>query len=60
MSVQHRLSDQIVRADPWILFCAECSQKMRITLATPAQQGRETRIYRCDCGHSEGINLALQ
>jgi hypothetical protein len=30
MSMQYRLPDQVVRADPWTLFCAECSQKMRI------------------------------
>jgi len=59
MSLQHRLPDQVVRADPWTLFCAECSRKMRITIATPAQYGRETRIYDCACGHSERINLAI-
>ena len=46
MSMQHRLPDQVVRADPWTLFCAECSQKMRVMMATPAQEGRETRTYR--------------
>ena len=40
MSMQHRLQDQGVRADPWSLFCAECSQKMRVVTATPAQEGR--------------------
>ena len=56
MSMQHRLPDQVVRADPWTLFCAECSQKMRVVRATPAQEGRETRTYECVCGHSERIN----
>ena len=59
MSMQHRVADQFVRTDPWKLFCAECSQKMRIMMATPAQEGREIRNYECACGHSETINLAL-
>ena len=59
MSMQHLLQDQVVRADPWTLFCAECSQKMRVVTATPAQEGRETRAYECVCGHSERINLAI-
>jgi RNA polymerase sigma-70 factor, ECF subfamily len=59
MSMRHRMPDQAVRADPLILFCAECSQKMRIRLAAPAGRGRETRTYECACGHSERINLAL-
>ena len=25
--VQRRLPDQVVRADPWTLFCAECSPR---------------------------------
>jgi hypothetical protein len=53
------LSDQVIRVDPWMLFCAECSQKMRIMTATPAQKGRETRTYECARGHSERINVAL-
>jgi hypothetical protein len=59
MSVQHGLQDEVVRADPWTLFCAECSQKMRVSTATPAQEGRETRTYECVCGHSERINVAI-
>ena len=27
MSMQHRLPEQVVRPDPWTLFCAECSKK---------------------------------
>jgi lysyl-tRNA synthetase class I len=60
MSMQHRLTDQVVRADPWMLFCTVCSDKMRITMAAPAKHGRETRTYECACGHSERINLAIQ
>jgi hypothetical protein len=59
MSMQHRLPDQLVRADPWTLFCAECSLKMRVIMAMPAQRGRETRTYACACGHSERINLSI-
>jgi hypothetical protein len=55
----HRLPDQVVRADPWTLFCAQCSQKMRITVATPAEDGRETRTYECACGGSEKIDVAI-
>jgi lysyl-tRNA synthetase class I len=59
MSIQHHLQDRVVDADPWTLFCAECSQKMRVMRATPAQEGRETRTYECVCGHSERINVAI-
>jgi lysyl-tRNA synthetase class I len=59
MSLQYRLPDQAIRADPWTLFCAECSRKMRIMMATPARAGRETRTYECACGHSERIDLGI-
>ena len=59
MSMQHRLPDQVVPADACTLFCAECSQEMRILTAFPAQRGRETRTYECACGHSERIDVAL-
>ena len=39
--------------------CPECSQKMRIIMASPAQNRRETRTYECTYGHSERINVAL-
>jgi lysyl-tRNA synthetase class I len=48
-----------VRADPWTLFCIECSQKMKIMMAIPAREGRETRTYKCACGHSEEIDVTL-
>ena len=60
MSMQHRLPDQGVRPDPWTLFCAECSQKMRITMATPAEEGWETLTYECVCGHGERTRVALR
>ena len=59
MSLQHRLPDHVVPADPWILFCVECARKMRIMTASPAEKGRKSRVYRCACGHSERIDLAL-
>jgi hypothetical protein len=59
MSMLLRLPQQAVRPDPWTLFCAECSQKMRITMAIPAQEGRETRIYECACSHRETISVIL-
>ena len=44
MSMQHRLPEQAVPPDPWTLFCAECSQKMRIMMAIPAQrEGKHAR-----------------
>ena len=60
MSMQHHLPKQVVRPDPWTLFCAECSQKMRIMVATPAQEGREPRTYECVCGHNERISVVLE
>ena len=60
MSMQHRLPDQVVRADPWTLFCAECSQKMRIIMAAPTHDGKETRTYECVYGHRERVTVALQ
>ena len=59
MSMQYRLPDQVVRADPWTLFCVECSQKMRIMMVTPAKDGKGTCTYECACGHSERINVAI-
>jgi hypothetical protein len=59
MSIQHVLLHQVIRTDPWMLFCAGCSQKMRISMAIPARGGRETRTYECACGHSERINVAV-
>jgi hypothetical protein len=58
MSMPHRLPDYTVRTDPWTLYCAACSQKMRPVRAIPVQDGRETRIYECACGHSESIDVA--
>ena len=59
MSILHPLPDQLVRADAWTLFCAECCNEMRIVMAMPAQEGRETRTYECAYGHSERTTVAL-
>jgi lysyl-tRNA synthetase class I len=59
MSMQYRLPHQAVLADSWTLFCPECSQKMRIMMATPAQEGREIRTYECAYGHRERMTMTL-
>jgi hypothetical protein len=59
MSLQPCLPAPVVRVDPWMILCAECSQKMRIMMATPVQGGRETRTYECAYGHSERITVAI-
>jgi len=59
MSLQHRSLEPVVHGDPLTLFCAECSQKMRIRMAAPVQDGRETLTYQCACGHSERVNVAI-
>ena len=59
MSMQHHLPEQVTRADPWTLFCTECSQKMRIIMSIPAEGGRETRTYECVSGHRESISVTL-
>jgi hypothetical protein len=48
-----------VLADSWMLFCAECSQKMRIIMAAPSHDGREMRTYECVYGHRERVTVAL-
>jgi hypothetical protein len=59
MSMHQYMPDQAVFADSWTLFCPECAQKMRLIMATPAQNGRETRTYECAYGHRERITAAL-
>ena len=53
------MPDQAALADSWTLFCPECSQKMRIMMATPAQEGREIRTYECAYGHRERMTMTL-
>jgi len=59
MSMQQRVPDQAFLAESLMLFCPECSQKMRLIMATPAQNGRETRTYECVYGHRERMAVAL-
>jgi len=58
MSLQHRLVDPVVHAEPRTSFCRECSQPMRIATAAPGRDEDETRVYECDCGRQETINLS--
>ena len=59
MSMHQYMPDQAVLADSWTLFCPECAQKMRIIMAAPAQDGKETRTYECVYGHRERITVAF-
>jgi lysyl-tRNA synthetase class I len=59
MSMQQPLPDRAVLADSWTLFCPECSQKMRIIIAAPNEDGKETRTYECAYGHRERIDMAF-
>jgi len=57
MSMQRQSPDDPGHADPWTLCCAKCGQIMRITTATPAREGTETRTYECACGNREIIDV---
>jgi hypothetical protein len=59
MSMHQYMPDQAVLADSWTLFCPECSQKMRLIMATPALDEKATRTYECAYGHRERIIAAL-
>jgi hypothetical protein len=59
MSMHYRMPGQVVPAATWMLFCPDCSQKMTIVMAAPAQNGRETRTYECVYGHRESMTVAL-
>ena len=59
MSMQHHKPDRAVLADSWMLFCAACSQKMRIIMAAPTHDGKEMRTYECAYGHRERVTVAL-
>jgi lysyl-tRNA synthetase class I len=64
MSMQYRSPDQVVRADPWMFYCAVCSETMRIKTLAPSQGGMKTRTYRCSyecaCGHRETFDVDLR
>jgi lysyl-tRNA synthetase class I len=59
MSIHQHMPHPFVLAESWMMFCPECSQKMRIIMAAPAQNGRETRTYECVYGHREWMSVAL-
>jgi hypothetical protein len=59
MSMHYHMPGQAVPAASWVLFCPDCSQKMRIIMAAPAQDGRETRTYECAYGHRESMTVTL-
>ena len=59
MSMHQYMPNQAVLADSWTLFCPECAQKMRIIMAAPAQDGKETRTFECVSGHREWMTVAL-
>ena len=60
MPLQHLLANPVVHAEPRTPFCRKCSQPMRIATATPGRDEDEARVYECDCGHQEAINLGRQ
>jgi hypothetical protein len=55
MSNQHRLPDHAVRTGLRALYCIDCTQEMKTAKVEPAEPGRETWIYVCDCGRSERV-----
>jgi hypothetical protein len=57
--MHYQMQDQAVPPDSWTLFCPECSQKMRIIMAAPGKDGKETRTYECVYGHRERMTAAL-
>src|SRR3984893_13505669 len=59
MSMHQYMPDQAVLVDSWTLFCPECAQKMRIIMAAPAQDGKETRTFEFVSGHREWMTVAL-
>jgi hypothetical protein len=59
MSIHYHTPDQTVPAASWMLFCPECSQKMRIIMSIPAHGGGETRTYECVYGHREWMTVGL-
>jgi lysyl-tRNA synthetase class I len=59
MSMHYHTPNQAVPAASWMLFCPECSQKMRIVMAAPTHDGKETRTYECAYGHREWMTVAL-
>ena len=59
MSMHYHTPNQALPAASWMLFCPECAQKMRIIMAAPTQDGKETRTFECVSGHREWMTVAL-
>jgi hypothetical protein len=59
MSMQHHRPDQAVLADPWILFCAECSQRMRIIMAAPTHDGGKRGLTSASAVTENGLPWPL-
>jgi RNA polymerase sigma-70 factor, ECF subfamily len=60
MSLHPRFLDQVVGAVPETLFSRECSQQMRVALATPVQEEDQTRVPESVGGHQETANVSGQ
>jgi hypothetical protein len=60
MSMHYHTPGQAVPAATWMLFCPECSQKMRLIMATPGLDGRATRTYECVYGHRERVTVGVR
>ncbi len=50
---------EFIGAQPLHLKLPECSQKMRIIMATPSHGGKEIRTYECVYGHRECMSVTL-
>jgi hypothetical protein len=59
MSIYQYMPIQVVPAVQGMLFCPDCSQKMRIVMAIPTHEGRERRTYECAYGHRKSIDVSL-
>jgi hypothetical protein len=59
MSIHQYMPVQVVPAVQGMLFCPDCSQKMRIVMAIPTHDGRERRTYECAYGHRTSIDVSL-
>ena len=59
MSIHQYMPIQVVPAVQGLLFCPDCSQKMRIVMAIPTHDGEERRTYECAYGHRKLIDVSL-
>lgn len=62
MRIERHALDQPALADPWLMFCSLCKQKMRLIVAIPAsmiEDGEYRCTYECAYGHKETFSAAL-